>query len=135
MPKNNTSAIGMLLLLAFMLILFSCKKNPFDYRSKYEGEWDFNVVNSTKIVTIDSVVEYKEYQYQGTIKASKGDHDLVITYSSWEEPLLLAVNKDGELENGLGTISKSKAHIYISNVSYSSEWKWVTEKTIYGTKK
>jgi hypothetical protein len=62
------------------LVLFGCKKNIFDYRSKFLGNYNFSVHESAWTIygqTLDT-----SYSYNGTISYGKsGDKSLTINYS------------------------------------------------------
>lgn len=49
------------LLLASSLFIIGCKKQPFDYRNKYVGEWEFKVHRSE--LNTDSISYYEIHWY------------------------------------------------------------------------
>lgn len=83
--------------LIICLLLFGCKKNPFDYRSKFIGNYIFSAHITTFNVYGPGIYTDTTYSYNGNV-ASSSYNDCVKVYFSeniFVEPIIY---EDGTLE-------------------------------------
>jgi hypothetical protein len=80
------------------LLVYSCKKKPFDYRNKYTGNWNFKVY-ITELNT-DSIGYYyfDSISYNGSIKYGEADDQIQINYTP-QNSVTLTLSDKGELSN------------------------------------
>lgn len=90
--------ITLLMIIGLLSIFAGCKKDIFDYRTKYTGSWEFTV-NWTE-ANIDSVgqLESGEYSHLGEITTGEADDELVVRYSDTNSAII-AIDKNGDITN------------------------------------
>jgi hypothetical protein len=66
-----------LLLLILTISFYSCEKNPFDYRTKFTGDYHFEIHTQYGSPMSFSDTSYK---FDGNISYGSGDHKLKIFY-------------------------------------------------------
>jgi len=132
-----------LILLSF-LILFSlifssaCKKNPFDFRSKYTGDYEFTYSYSSWNINV-GVYDADTLYYAGNIYY-ENDGKIIINYYSGTE-LELGIDKDGNLSLSCGASAGKFDNSSSVSIDYStgscpgSGLGGGTNYTIRGTKK
>jgi hypothetical protein len=108
-----------LLILGLLLGVTSCKKNLFDYRNKYVGNYHFVYTTSSWMLGTPSLPPVTT-EYDGRIYYNRSDADSVLRFefkSGFERTLF--VSKDGTLKEcgGTGTFSSKSSFNYkwISN--------------------
>ena len=79
------------------LILFGCKKKPFDYRNKFIGDWNFKV-NTSSFNTTTNYFHSDSLYYIGEIKYGDHKDELFIQYTSTNS-LTLKIDKDDKLSD------------------------------------
>lgn len=92
----NKPKMKQFLLFVLVLSVFGCKKDPFDSRTKYLGDYNFSVTKTTAMST-DTPVD-TTYSYLGTIKTGSENNTVIIHFS---DDLSVEMNlfEDGSLEN------------------------------------
>ena len=79
----------------FLLLATGCKKDPFDHRSKYLGDYNFTVAKTTAMAT-DTPVD-TTYSYLGTIKTGSENNTVIIHFSD-DLSVEMDLFEDGSLE-------------------------------------
>jgi len=105
-------------LLLGLLIFTNCKKEPFNYRNKFLGEWEFKV-DRTEFNT-DSVGYYyhDSLTFFGKIKYGTNDDEILIEYSN-DNSIMLKIDKENILSNFPSHYcngefdGKEKIHLYL----------------------
>lgn len=116
-----------LLIIFFCILIFGCKKNAFDYRGKFLGDYIFVVHNSSWYsgnVQIDTA-----YTIDGSVDYGPEKNSVLISSSAFS--LQATVYEDGTLEgywdnNGNGEFVSAKqitysVHSYWPGGSYSKD--------------
>jgi len=104
--------------LFFCLVIFGCKKHPFDYRNKFLGNYKFNVHKYDSeggITTLDTTI------YNGEITYGSDKNTIYITYSK-NSHFETSLNEDGQL----GMYSKSNIYGKFESthhIIFRLEWK------------
>ena len=83
-------------LVFFCLLLSGCKKNPFDYRTKFIGKFNFSVHNTAWTLsgpTLDTT-----YSYSGEIQNGSENNTILITFSE-NVSIEATIYEDGTLDN------------------------------------
>jgi hypothetical protein len=82
--------------LLFGIFLFqSCEKLPFDYRTKYIGEWSFRYEIHEHVTSGPGMGYYDYvYNYDGEIKYGPKFDEILIQFNNYEK--ILQLNKYGE---------------------------------------
>ncbi len=90
--------VTLLAIIGLILIFAGCKKDIFDYRTKYTGSWEFTV-NWTE-ANIDSIGQQEsgEYIYMGEIITGDADDELMVRYSG-NNSAIIAIDKNGDITN------------------------------------
>lgn len=85
-------------LLLGLIFIIGCKKEPFDYRNKFLGDWEFKV-ERTELNTDSIGYYYHDYfTYVGQIKYGSNDDELLIEYSD-DNSIMLKIDKEDVLSN------------------------------------
>jgi len=116
-----------LLILFFCIFIFGCKKNPFDFRNKFLGDYIFVVHNSSWYsgnVQMDTT-----YTIDGTVDYGQEKNSVLISSSAFS--LQATVYEDGTIEgywdnNGKGEFISTKqitysVHSYWPDGNYSQD--------------
>jgi len=82
--------------IAILVAFVACKKEPFNYRNKYIGDWKFTV--NRREFNIDSIghSESETIVYDGIIKYGEHGNQLVIEYYP-NQSITVAIDKEGAL--------------------------------------
>jgi len=112
--------IFFLIIILGLLIVIGCEKEPFDYRNKYTGDWNFKV-ERTEINT-DSIGYYyhDSLTYEGQIKYGNNDDEIKIEYSG-DNSIILKIDKEGVL-SGFPTYYCSGEFIGNDKISLYLRW-------------
>jgi hypothetical protein len=78
-----------------LLLVIGCKKDPFDNRSKYLGDYTFSITKTTAMST-DNFVD-TTYSYLGTIKSGSDNNSVIIHFSD-NLYAVMDLYEDGSLE-------------------------------------
>ena len=79
-----------------LLMVFGCKKEPFDYRYLYAGDWDFVVETMTYHMDSLPTHTYSLKNEQGEIVLGEAWNEIIIRYSHGGE-LVTTVNENGKM--------------------------------------
>lgn len=106
------------LLLASSLFIIGCKKQPFDHRNKYVGEWEFKVHRSELNTDSIGYYEHDSLVYTGEVTYGSNENELLIQYTQGNS-ITLTISKEGIL-SGFPTHycngefrDKDKLHLYL----------------------
>lgn len=107
-----------LFLPGILLFLLGCEKQPFDYRNKYLGEWEFNVSRSE--LNTDSIGHYESDAliYVGEIAYGDAEDELLIKYTE-NNSVTLKISEEGKLSDPASNYSdgkfesRKKLHLYL----------------------
>lgn len=96
-----------ILLLWLLAVATSCKKPIIDYRDKYVGAWEFEVISITYIegLLVDSMGEPRT----GVVTKGYGAYGLDIDFGG-KFAMQVHVNEDGVFDHQLGFITKKYLH-------------------------
>jgi hypothetical protein len=112
------------------LVLFGCKKNIFDYRSKFVGDYNFTVQLST--VDIYNQTADSTYFYKGKIWYDGNETCVSIDFSGYR-PEIVKLYEDGSMKsyyvNGeFESTKKVKFNVFYNNLGGSGEYSIVGDK-------
>lgn len=106
-----------LVVFTFLLLVIGCKKNPFDYRTKYIGKWNFTV--HQRSWTLNGNNNDTTYQTVGTIKYGSESNELNFhPYENLDSKYVMIVTKKDSL------IGK------VSDPHQSGEGKFLSKKEV-----
>jgi len=87
-----------LLILFFCILIFGCKKNPFDYRNKFIGDYNYTVhANLSNCPVIGHFLD-TTYSYNGKVLLGTQDNTIII-YLSENCSIEPTIYEDGSLEH------------------------------------
>ena len=94
--KTNYRVPLSIFLYLILIVINSCEKFPFDYRSRYVGVWTFEVTNSQSnpISPVNSVS-----YFEGSISYGAENKDILIIYSANNTLIRATLDRDGTLGN------------------------------------
>ena len=78
------------------LIMFGCKKNPFDYRNKYLGNYNFVVHETAWVLAIGTTLD-TTFSYNGKVSYGSDEHTVLINFSK-NVSIEPVIYEDGYLE-------------------------------------
>ena len=86
-----------LIITLICILIFGCKKNPFDYRAKYLGDYSFAIHSSSwnPLSQLDTT-----YTMQGKIDYGSDKNTISIFFSGSSVPQEFTIYEDGTIENG-----------------------------------
>ena len=93
-PLRFTRSVFLLIIL---ISVAGCEKLGFDYRKKYEGEWNFTT-NYTDYFISGLVLDADTVRYKGSIIAGASDNEIVI-YFTESKCFTVVLEKDGDIPN------------------------------------
>ncbi len=127
------------LFISLVLINFSCKKNVFDFRNKYVGDYEFVYTYSSWQMNL-GVYASGTNNYSGRVYYDKNTKDKIkIEYNN--STLDLGIDKDGNLSLACGTSAgkfESKSKLTINSSSNACPGGGLgggTNYSLIGTKK
>jgi len=95
MSKKINIFLSILLGAVLVFGNLSCEKKLFNYRNKYCGDWEFEVVSVTYNEQ-DSTSSTSTETYNGEIKYGEESNELLVTYLD-NRSITIVVNKEGEI--------------------------------------
>jgi hypothetical protein len=98
MTNKMKKYVNLLWVLLLMIVLIGCKKEPFNYRNKFLGDWKFNVERFE--LNTDSIGYYyhDSLTYFGQIKYGNSKDQIHIEYSN-DNSVNLTIDKENILSN------------------------------------
>jgi hypothetical protein len=84
------------IILLFLISFQSCEKDPFDYRSKYVGTWNFSFQVKAYNAGIFDQSNGSSVSFLGSINYGENDDELSIYYID-STKIKISINKEGEI--------------------------------------
>lgn len=123
-----------ILTLIVLVAMTACKKDPFDYRTKYVGDYNF-VVERQTIASPDGNVSDTTYTLEGTIDYGSDDNAISILFSGNNTPETFTLYEDGTIRMGTACSGEFES---TNRIKYSCYWASPgahTDQNVSGVKK
>jgi hypothetical protein len=121
--------------LILSLVLISCKKDPFDYRKKYEGDWEMTSSYSISTSLFEDNYSPDRIDKVRLVLGEKDD-EILVDYVNIPFNRIFIVQKNGDLsfEEYKGSISKDEFRMVIMFADTSADRLFVEKSKISGKK-
>ena len=113
------------------ILIFGCKKDPFDYRTKYVGDYSF-VIHYSSWNPLNGQFD-TTYSIDGKIDYGSDKNTISIFFSGSSSPQIFTLFEDGTIQDGCKGEFES-----VNKIKYSCYWASPaahTSETVSGEKK
>lgn len=127
--------ISVFSILLALVTLNSCQKDPFDYRKKYEGDWEMTSSYSISTSLFEDNYSPARIDKVRLVLGEKDD-EILVDYVNIPFNRIFIVQKNGDLsfEEYKGSISKDEFRMVIMFADTSADRLFVTKNKISGKK-